>query len=111
MFPCCFYFNDTATTEIYTLSLHDALPISSSYSTIDGTAYIRTFPLVCAVSSGSPATGTRARSEEHTSELQSQFHLVCRLLLVKKKPIKIISRNLKIENRKKIIQSDACILF
>src|SRR6267143_7001302 len=66
-----FFFNDTATTEIYTLSLHDALPISSACS--------RTWPcrLLCPLPS--------SRSEEHTSELQSQFHLVCRLLLEKKK--------------------------
>src|SRR5258708_13298870 len=71
------FFNDTATTEIYTLSLHDALPISSP---------------VCGVErrgrSGPRASGRRfdhrSRSEEHTSELQSPDHLVCRLLLEKK---------------------------
>src|SRR2546429_7020649 len=77
-----FFFNDTATTEIYTLSLHDALPISL-------------------VAPGSRASGSQPRhrerpggvgpgcaaerSEEHTSELQSRLHLVCRLLLEKKK--------------------------
>src|SRR2546429_4406151 len=75
-----FFFNDTATTEIYTLSLHDALPI-------------------CAFGAGEPGLGGNAgldsrfprhgpehqRSEEHTSELQSRLHLVCRLLLEKKK--------------------------
>src|SRR2546430_15582346 len=71
-----FFFNDTATTEIYTLSLHDALPISASVtvgscSTSRGTSIRR--PPCC------------ARSEEHTSELQSQSNLVCRLLLEKKK--------------------------
>src|SRR6201990_3466207 len=71
-----FFFNDTATTEIYTLPLHDALPISSP--TIRSTSSPR------AVSSN---TGKRdvARSEEHTSELQSHVNLVCRLLLEKKK--------------------------
>src|SRR6185503_21186207 len=68
-----FFFNDTATTEIYTLSLHDALPISR---------------LPCH-DSGCSATSRRVRrtmrSEEHTSELQSRLHLVCRLLLEKKK--------------------------
>src|SRR3989338_10137992 len=68
-----FFFNDTATTEIYPLSLHDALPISSSVPN----------PLDLVV--GSHTTRSIVfRSEEHTSELQSQFHLVCRLLLEKK---------------------------
>src|SRR6266567_9356445 len=65
-----FFFNDTATTEIYTLSLHDALPISRPPTPA-------TTPLPCC------APGWR--SEEHTSELQSQSNLVCRLLLEKKK--------------------------
>src|SRR3990170_8147032 len=78
-----FFFNDTATTEIYTLSLHDALPISSRPSRSSrrparGSCRRRrrTFPR----SRESPD-----RSEEHTSELQSPDHLVCRLLLEKKK--------------------------
>src|SRR3712207_8365512 len=85
-----FFFNDTATTEIYTLSLHDALPISAG-------------PKRCSTAS-TPTTGrasspnrwpppppgcawtpSTARSEEHTSELQSRQYLVCRLLLEKKK--------------------------
>src|SRR6266581_9591228 len=68
-----FFFNDTATTEIYTLSLHDALPI-----------YLRT---AVSVDAGGWAhfDWVRMRSEEHTSELQSPVHLVCRLLLEKKK--------------------------
>src|SRR6266436_5460873 len=71
-----FFFNDTAPTEIYTLSLHDALPISSS----------RRRP-GCRQTTRSSAcrTSARPRSEEHTSELQSRLHLVCRLLLEKKK--------------------------
>src|SRR3989442_3470653 len=71
-----FFFNDTATTEIYTLSLHDALPIwvGSSCSPCAGTR-----------SSGARSRRSwRSRSEEHTSELQSRPHLVCRLLLEKK---------------------------
>src|SRR3982750_2374567 len=73
---CFFFFNDTATTEIYTLSLHDALPI---WSTIRVTA-----PVERPVTSASwPAVA--GRSEEHTSELQSRSDLVCRLLLEKKK--------------------------
>src|SRR5438309_6756927 len=71
-----FFFNDTATTEIYTLSLHDALPICLW---IDGDAE----SIANAV--GKHFLDVGARSEEHTSELQSQFHLVCRLLLEKKK--------------------------
>src|SRR6266704_3035571 len=70
-----FFFNDTATTEIYTLSLHDALPIScwpTSESQVTATL-------------SSVTLTTSARSEEHTSELQSRFELVCRLLLEKKK--------------------------
>src|SRR2546430_9455119 len=81
-----FFFNDTATTEIYTLSLHDALPISMSTPRIaecncglgfeiqgsDGVAFRR-------------IVAEQKRSEEHTSELQSQSNLVCRLLLEKKK--------------------------
>src|SRR5256886_14278937 len=72
-----FFFNDTATTEIYTLSLHDALPISR-FRGSDRVSIA--FPSAEWVS----AYGV-ARSEEHTSELQSQSNLVCRLLLEKKK--------------------------
>src|SRR6516164_8339701 len=77
--PYVFFFNDTATTEIYTLSLHDALPISCRSD--------RQFPAWRWPTSTTTAGPTR--SEEHTSELQSQFHLVCRLLLEKKKKIKV----------------------
>src|ERR1035438_10623627 len=72
LFVCFFFFNDTATTEIYTLSLHDALPICNRRRSRgpDGCGW-----------SGRHA----GRSEEHTSELQSLRHLVCRLLLEKKK--------------------------
>src|SRR2546425_5339642 len=73
-----FFFNDTATTEIYTLSLHDALPISWS----SGRTRFRPGPVEPTV--GNPGPG-RNRSEEHTSELQSLAYLVCRLLLEKKK--------------------------
>src|SRR5689334_23687492 len=78
-----FFFNDTATTEIYTLSLHDAL------SDLAGS------PGACRAGAACPPRrrGSRSgsRSEEHTSELQSQFHLVCRLLLEKKKKNKTIT--------------------
>src|SRR5256886_11432327 len=90
-----FFFNDTATTEIYTLSLHDALPISararlpsvsdprSPYAAWSGHGPIPTpsSTMIAGVGIG-PCPD---RSEEHTSELQSQSNLVCRLLLEKKK--------------------------
>src|SRR5260370_30714142 len=72
--PCrtsFFFFNDTATTEIYTLSLHDALPISTTWW--------------CWPPAMRASTTRPCRSEEHTSELQSHLNLVCRLLLEKKK--------------------------
>src|SRR3712207_9261314 len=76
--PDLFFFNDTATTEIYTLSLHDALPISDLEQTegVPGVPH-RAHP--------PPRLLDRDRSEEHTSELQSRQYLVCRLLLEKKK--------------------------
>src|SRR5437762_10603129 len=80
-----FFFNDTATTEIYTLSLHDALPIFASGCSRSWSA---TSPSVCGRSRGampSPSPAVASRSEEHTSELQSPMYLVCRLLLEKKK--------------------------
>src|SRR3712207_7466182 len=91
-----FFFNDTATTEIYTLSLHDALPISSSTcsSTIGVYAVTVTLkpnhsPNDVWIIRSPPFAGCGLfklrRSEEHTSELQSRQYLVCRLLLEKKK--------------------------
>src|SRR2546422_2852791 len=88
---CFFFFNDTATTEIYTLSLHDALPICWHLAEF---SVHRTMADPGRVAVGTPWRGTSAagrggvlldRSEEHTSELQSRLHLVCRLLLEKKK--------------------------
>src|SRR2546430_8224281 len=99
-----FFFNDTATTEIYTLSLHDALPISiagspearsrstlmpesvSWFSRSDRVRSITSLRSRAARSGG--RWREKKRSEEHTSELQSQSNLVCRLLLEKKKQIK-----------------------
>src|SRR5260370_6257841 len=75
-----FFFNDTATTEIYTLSLHDALPICDSpelRAQFKATVPLGRFATIDDVAN--------ARSEEHTSELQSHLNLVCRLLLEKKK--------------------------
>src|SRR5256885_10839448 len=78
MFLFFFFFNDTATTEIYTLSLHDALPICL------GNQFLAQLVGVLA----RPAFGLAScRSEEHTSELQSPCNLVCRLLLEKKKKV------------------------
>src|SRR2546427_13202453 len=83
-----FFFNDAATTEIYTLSLHDALPISgwttradlADIHPITGRALPRAVWWLIKTKEK-----PRSRSEEHTSELQSQSNLVCRLLLEKKK--------------------------
>src|SRR5688572_31958569 len=77
-----FFFNDTATTEIYTLSLHDALPIF--WKAFLAAPFAPETQLVAVT--GEPHIVDR--SEEHTSELQSQSNLVCRLLLEKKKKIK-----------------------
>src|SRR5438445_3745636 len=75
-----FFFIDTATTEIYTLSLHDALPILRAAAPVPGLERLQQHDRT------SPAGGVPARrSEEHTSELQSRQYLVCRLLLEKKK--------------------------
>src|SRR5258705_2002763 len=95
-----FFFNDTATTEIYTLSLHDALPISG---TVGAAAHGSASPCCVPCTVGSAFCGVREpglvgfvarqaglRSEEHTSELQSLRHLVCRLLLEKKKSMSCI---------------------
>src|SRR5438445_7609813 len=79
-----FFFNDTATTEIYTLSLHDALPICRSWTSS------RDAPAVAGWATRPP----RGRSEEHTSELQSRQYLVCRLLLEKKKKKAYVHENL-----------------
>src|SRR5947208_13744570 len=85
LLPFFFFFNDTATTEIYTLSLHDALPISRHRRCLFLSVKMVPFQV-----------GTRrwTRSEEHTSELQSPDHLVCRLLLEKKKTNSIKSRRI-----------------
>src|SRR5205809_1902218 len=80
-----FFFNDTAPTEIYTLSLHDALPISRWCSNRGAST-----------GASSPSSPCSSRSEEHTSELQSRLHLVCRLLLEKKKKLNYSPANLPI---------------
>src|SRR2546430_3135320 len=87
-----FFFNDTAPTEIYTLSLHDALPIFPGSGFFTVIEMVPTWPAVAVPAAVSCVEETRVvssavvpRSEEHTSELQSQSNLVCRLLLEKKK--------------------------
>src|SRR5712664_898620 len=94
-----FVFNDTATTEIYTLSLHDALPISSA--AVRNSCDSRSPALRS--TSGSPPW----RSEEHTSVLQSRSDLVCRLLLEKKKKIKVrlVTKKKKKKVKKKKIKN------
>src|SRR3712207_8545319 len=95
-----FFCNDTATAEIYTLSLHDALPISASLRAHrrhprppPGAAPRHLAGPLVGLADPAPRAGRRAapgapgRSEEHTSELQSRQYLVCRLLLEKKKTI------------------------
>src|SRR2546430_1954516 len=83
---CFFFFNDTATTEIYTLSLHDALPICLDARQQRVSIVHRRRLGVAALLGDQQAAGVvQVRSEEHTSELQSQSNLVCRLLLEKKK--------------------------
>src|SRR5215213_12038890 len=84
-----FFFNDTATTEIYTLSLHDALPTSWYPGIAPTQARIRTLG------------ASVRRSEEHTSELQSLTNLVCRLLLEKKKKKKKNTMFIQKKKRKK----------
>src|SRR5574338_1534503 len=90
----CFFFNDTATTEIYTLSLHDALPICRGAARSRRRVW--------------PAAGWRRtpgwwRSEEHTPELQSPWHLVCRLLLETEKRFGYTMKALK--SKKKVASS------
>src|SRR2546430_8742165 len=90
--PFFFFFNDTATTEIYTLSLHDALPIWQPRRQICHLSVVRCHDQDISWFKGplmalfvKPFHLRLERSEEHTSELQSQSNLVCRLLLEKKK--------------------------
>src|SRR2546426_2488492 len=94
LFWCSFFFNDTATTEIYTLSLHDALPILKRTWPREGTWTLvikanqgpdDAATAVVDLGPGGDVAAIRVRSEEHTSELQSPCNLVCRLLLEKKK--------------------------
>src|SRR5438034_6017959 len=100
-FLILFFFNDTATTEIYTLSLHDALPIS-----LRGCRCPRQLGAVGQVQCRDRAD--EARSEEHTSELQSHSDLVCRLLLEKKKKKKKTKKMTEQRIIERKIHSDDC---
>src|SRR5687767_15698916 len=100
LFFVCFFFNNTATTEIYTLSLHDALPISflmfdQSFIKIDCASLIviaiLAFENIYRPHNDGGLTKKRPRSEEHTSELQSLAYLVCRLLLEKKNKLLLLT--------------------
>src|SRR5262245_63954761 len=85
--PFCFFLHVTATPELYPLSLHDALPICT-YQPYDGprrSCEMRARPAMAPEQASQPPSPAPWRSEEHTSELQSLRHLVCRLLLEKKK--------------------------
>src|SRR5215510_11517641 len=99
-----FFFNDTATTEIYTLSLHDALPISPR---TQGYASLDYEPAGYAASDLVKVDGVLngVRSEEHTSELQSRGHLVCRLLLEKKKTTPRLRSRSTISPRRRLPRS------
>src|SRR5437773_6896575 len=92
-----FFFYATATTEIYTLSLHDALPIFFDPATVSAFAQsvttLERLQRLCLLT----YAGAPARSEEHTSELQSHHDLVCRLLLEKKKHIPIQEYELRLD--------------
>src|SRR2546429_5379535 len=102
------FFNDTATTEIYTLSLHDALPICSyvvagvnpTYSTdvvLDGGRVVRSTDRARSPDEAQLNADLPDRSEEHTSELQSRLHTACRLLLEKIKPVACTSTSTRPE--------------
>src|SRR5260370_42493678 len=86
-----FFFNDTATTEIYTLSLHDALPISTRTAICSRATHSAYSKVPSSPRWASARPTWSFRSEEHTSELQSHLNLVCRLLLEKKKKKRILS--------------------
>src|SRR5256885_7932723 len=86
--PAFFFFNDTATTEIYTLSLHDALPICINRP-LQGIDRLTPVEYPTQLIPEGVFDKVVGRSEEHTSELQSPCNLVCRLLLEKKKPNRV----------------------
>src|SRR5690625_5372575 len=97
LFSC--FSNDTTPSSIYTLSLHDALPISLKNNACGATDG-RAAPSAWARDKNSSVMEIRVRSEEHTSELQSRGHLVCRLLLEKKKRVTTVERHIHVHNDK-----------
>src|SRR2546425_3955419 len=106
LFSLFFFFNDTATTEIYPLSLHDALPIYRRSSRRSRTAAARFCPSRRARTAAPAARAAsrrrragQKRSEEHTSELQSLAYLVCRLLLEKKKQQRLEKQSVQYQQR------------
>src|SRR5260370_18669218 len=101
-----FFFNDTATTEIYTLSLHDALPIySDSFRGSLMRAMVRCVPKR-RLATWSSTRLSSSRSEEHTSELQSHLNLVCRLLLEKKKcSTRCIGTRSSLTNQRRVLRT------
>src|SRR5438445_2948030 len=104
---CFFFFNDPPTTELYTLSLHDALPISFfTESRVSAKSF--SWRAWRARSRWRRAFPTATRSEEHTSELQSRQYLVCRLLLEKKKQ-KNIQRTTYIRTPETLRRTSACL--
>src|SRR3990172_3705263 len=102
-----FFFNDTATTEIYTLSLHDALPISPPPP--QHRLFSRKF---CISTSSRPGMLLRTRSEEHTSELQSRLHLVCRLffLMIRRPPRSTLFPYTTLFRSRRHLRSTGCSL-
>src|SRR5207248_10006233 len=96
----CLLFSDPAPTEIYTLSLHDALPISLA-------AVEHALPRLAAIARAIHAAFRVRRSEEHTSELQSPYDLVCRLLLEKKKLDPDADTALRQHTRRQQVRHDA----
>src|SRR2546425_4468096 len=98
-----FFFNDTATTEIYTLSLHDALPISKLLA--DSALLAAKLQEEAEELGRAHERADVVRSEEHTSELQSLAYLVCRLLLEKKKKK---TRNYPNQTRKRVLSEQVC---
>src|SRR5256885_8931946 len=102
-----FFLNDPATTEIYTLPLHDALPIYSSSWTLSARKASSSMP--CSSARTCKRTAAPAvRSEEHTSELQSPCNLVCRLLLEKKKKKHIATPPTRLTHHAPVNSSPLC---
>src|SRR2546430_13151998 len=105
-----FFFNDTATTEIYTLSLHDALPISTTAGPCRKEACSAVADPATLGRCRRRSRSSARRSEEHTSELQSQSNLVCRLLLEKKKKKNNLDHHTIVESRTPYHESSSHVI-